>query len=397
MDSGHPIERNETTLVTALAALSDNNEVLVGTNQGNIVRRQVDSDVKLQTYVQKRERGSTKSAAITGIATSDDEKFFVTGNSDGDFLLWVVDKEEAKLLKFCNSRINGVCVVKKDYFAACDENGYLHVISSKEEPSLSTRAHQTPVRALASCDILSSEHTAYLATAAFESIKIWSVRREGFDLVCQEVRQIVCPSLDIRTVYILPNGTSLLSGSDDNAVRLWDIESGTILKKFEAQSCGINYVTTNKDKLIACFDDCSAVTWSLESGQLLGRIQGHWGKYNVINILPQSDQAISNGFHYTLKRWSMDRSTTRYKHVEPLAIYQHSNEITALAVSRDGNLLITGTRDKMLKLWLTESGECVSEFHLEHIAQAIACSAEGHLCVGLSDGQVCFMEIQKRH
>ncbi|KAK3696679.1 hypothetical protein QZH41_003286 [Actinostola sp. cb2023] len=387
MDIGHTIDATATSFVTALATLDGDKEVLVGTDQGRIVRLELDSDTVLQIFQEENPEPHKKSA-VTALAKSTDEKRFVTGNSDGELRLWCVNEEAPRLLRSCKSRINGLCTLEKGFYAACDESGHLHLFSVTENSSLSICAHNTPVRAISSF-----QQTGYacIATGAFECLTLWSARfNDGCEIVCQQMRQMFHPGFDVKAIAFLPEGKSLLTGSCDNVVRLWDTENGQILKTFKAPNFGVNYVCHNEDQIVACFDNSSIVTWCLESGEKTGQIQGHWGKYHVMNILPLGQEVISDGFHYTLKRWKLNSiiTTVTSQDEEPLAVYPHSNEVTTSAVSPDGRFLVTGTRDKKLQLWLLKSSECVSEFHLDHSALSIACCTNGRVCVGLSDEYV---------
>ena len=69
-----------------------------------------------------------------------------------------------------------------------------------------------------------------------------------------------------------------------------------------------------------------------------------------------------------------------------------THDITALALVPGGEFLLSGSyRDKMLKLWNLRYGRFVEEFHFDQSVEAIACSPNGMVCVGLGDGQVCFL------
>ena len=72
--------------------------------------------------------------------------------------------------------------------------------------------------------------------------------------------------------------------------------------------------------------------------------------------------------------------------------FQDTEDITALALARGGEFLLSGSRrKKTLKLWKLQNGECLEEFHFERIVQVIACGSNGMVCVGLHGGRVCFV------
>ena len=69
-----------------------------------------------------------------------------------------------------------------------------------------------------------------------------------------------------------------------------------------------------------------------------------------------------------------------------------THDITALALVPGGKFLLSGSyRHKTLTLWDLRNGRFVEEFHFDQGVVAIACSSNGMVCVGLYDGQVCFL------
>ena len=69
-----------------------------------------------------------------------------------------------------------------------------------------------------------------------------------------------------------------------------------------------------------------------------------------------------------------------------------THDIRALTLVPGGELLLSESlRHKTLKLWNLRNGRFVEEFHFDQGVEAIACSSNGMVCVGLEDGQVCFL------
>ena len=71
----------------------------------------------------------------------------------------------------------------------------------------------------------------------------------------------------------------------------------------------------------------------------------------------------------------------------------HTHDIRALAFVPGGEFLLSGSRDKTMKLWNLRTGRNVEEFHFERYVLAIACAPNWIVCVGLQGGQVCFLRM----
>ena len=91
------------------------------------------------------------------------------------------------------------------------------------------------------------------------------------------------------------------------------------------------------------------------------------------------------GSHHSLLFWNLETGRTLHR------VCGHTHDIRALAFVPGGEFLLSGSRDKTLKLWNLRSGRFVEEFHFERFVRAIACASNGMVCVGLQGGEVCFL------
>ena len=71
----------------------------------------------------------------------------------------------------------------------------------------------------------------------------------------------------------------------------------------------------------------------------------------------------------------------------------HTHDIKSLAFVPGGKFLLSGSRDKTLKLWNLQNGKLLEEFHFEQFVLAIACASNGIVCIGLQGGQVCILRL----
>ena len=72
---------------------------------------------------------------------------------------------------------------------------------------------------------------------------------------------------DVNSVAFNPNGTLLASGSRDNTIKLWNLETKTEIATLEGHNGSVNSVAfnPNKAKLISGSDDGTIKLWNLET------------------------------------------------------------------------------------------------------------------------------------
>lgn len=183
----------------------------------------------------------------------------------------------------------------------------------------------------------------------------------------------------------------LVSGSKDNTVRLWDLETRLPLGELRGHE---GYVTAvalgdcaNGNRVVVSgSQDKTVRVWNLETQALLGELRGHEGPITSVALgrcAKGNRVVISGSQDNTVRVWDLE---TR----EPLGapLRGHSLSVTAVAVGADANdhsLIVSGGQDKIVRIWDLESGGLLRELQ-EHLypitAVAFGKRADGRPVIG---------------
>lgn len=167
-----------------------------------------------------------------------------------------------------------------------------------------------------------------------------------------------------REPEIIPDTTLLaVTAGSENTVRVWDAAKGRTLFILKGHSGGVNSVAFNPKspgQIVTGSDDFTARVWSLGGERLQPELRGHVGGASCAVFGPDEKgrKVVTAGFDGQLRLWdartgisNLLESRTR------AALRRHTERVTSVAYSRDGNSLVTASLDDTAIVWrLNEAG-----------------------------------------
>lgn len=105
--------------------------------------------------------------------------------------------------------------------------------------------------------------------------------------------------------------------------------------------------------IVSGSDDQTLKVWSSETGRCINTLEGHTGGVWSSQLSPD-DIVISGATDRTLKVWKAHTGETLH------TLYGHTSTVRCLAL--DGNYVVSGSRDSTLRLWDIIQGVCVHVF-----------------------------------
>jgi WD40 repeat protein len=158
---------------------------------------------------------------------------------------------------------------------------------------------------------------------------------------------------NVTTLAFSPNSIILASGSLDRTVKLWDVNNGKLIRNLQGHDDDINAVVFSPDgkTLATASQDRTINLWDINNGELIHTIEGNSIGVRAIAFTPDGKQ-IAAGFN--------DKSIKIFDAHEGnllSAFDGHTAEIRSVAFSLDGKKLVSASMDKTAKIWDVESGK----------------------------------------
>eukprot|EP01112_Ceratiomyxa_fruticulosa_P019429 TRINITY_DN6352_c0_g1_i1.p1 TRINITY_DN6352_c0_g1~~TRINITY_DN6352_c0_g1_i1.p1 ORF type:complete len:460 (-),score=73.21 TRINITY_DN6352_c0_g1_i1:207-1586(-) len=222
------------------------------------------------------------------------------------------------------------------------------------------------------------------------------------------------------------DGKLLAVGGEDPVVKVFEIDTSTALREFRGHTAPIRVVRfspSDGTKIVSGCDDKTVRTWEINTGDPLSILHGH--EDSVRALVPVSgDTWFSGGYDHTIKLWDLraKQCVRTFHHNEPVeslvffpenriasaggsiikiwdlggssskemkTITNHQKTVTSLVYDSQGNNLLSGSLDHLLKVHNLSTYET---FYTQPYSDPIISMAFSQdrekLAVGMSSGSV---------
>ena len=160
----------------------------------------------------------------------------------------------------------------------------------------------------------------------------------------------------VTSVAFSPSGQTLVSGSFDKSIKLWDSgqRAGQLLRTLTGNSDAVLSVafTPNGKRVISGSFDRAIVVWDADTGQTIRTLRADqtyswevppavWS----IAISPDGARVVSGSANSTIKIWNNDTGGL-------LRILRgHSDVVTAVAFYPNGKAIVSASKDGTVQVW----------------------------------------------
>lgn len=202
-----------------------------------------------------------------------------------------------------------------------------------------------------------SQDGYYLAGSCEDgTVRLWDTRIAWWDLLrrwpTREVRSFTGHYERIASIAFSPDGTFLASGSADNTIKLWDVQTGDLIHTFSGHADEVRSVAFRADGryVVSGSKDKTVKIWDVDTGKAVRTFPGHTDEVTSAAFRPDGWYVVSGSWDGTITIWDVRTG----KAIRTFS--GHTGGIFSVAFSPDGWYLASGSADETLKIWDVKRG-----------------------------------------
>jgi WD40 repeat protein len=172
------------------------------------------------------------------------------------------------------------------------------------------------------------------------------------------IRKFEGPCANPLSVAVSPDGKRVLAGGNENALFLYDIDTGKQLARLEGHDDKCSGVFSPDGKRVLTYSaDRTLRLWDADGGKLLHKLEGHTDTCSGV-FAPDGKQVLSYSADKTVRLW--DSATGKQ-----VRLFEGpTDEVTFAALLPGGAKIVAWGKDRAVRVWAVAAGKLMSQFDL---------------------------------
>ena len=160
----------------------------------------------------------------------------------------------------------------------------------------------------------------------------------------------------ILNIFVLPDGSRAVTRSDDCTLKLWDLETGRLLREHLREFRSIAISPDGHNLILGC-QNKTVLLWDVDAWCEVRVIKDHSDAVYDVAYTPDGELSITSSVDKKLRVWKVRTGEViRLIDIDNLPIKLFANYNHALAITPDGLHVVSSADDNTIRIWDIASG-----------------------------------------
>lgn len=202
------------------------------------------------------------------------------------------------------------------------------------------------------CCVFSPDDKSLLTGSIDGTLRLWDLETFQTALIFEGHTN------HIRSAVFSDDGSHIVSASSDGTLRIWDVNTGKVIRVLEGHTSIVRCcdIHPNGKFVISGSDDQTLRLWSVENGRTMMIFEGHSGPVLGCEFSPEGNHIISSSSDGNLRLWDFSSGQT-------IRVFKgHSDIVRSCSFNLSGNKIVSGSADRTVRLWDVDTGSEIKRF-----------------------------------
>ncbi|MCK6582305.1 MAG: BMP family ABC transporter substrate-binding protein [Anaerolineales bacterium] len=188
----------------------------------------------------------------------------------------------------------------------------------------------------------------------------------------------------VSFAYFSPDGSHILTSSDDGTARIWNASTGKELLALQHDDWVWNAAFSPDGQRVVTSSGAQVFIWDAATGEKLFTLNGHVSTVHVAAFSPDGAMLATGSYDRKIIVWNANTG-------EPLfTLAGHAGSVFSLEFSPDGKQLVSSSDDGTLRIWdaTLEHGEALNIPYMDGIGEDISLLPNGQVIAAIEGNKL---------